>query len=371
MKALPPQELADQLAPSAARDQAHGLARQAHARADHFRDALGLALARTPPATHSAQAAQVGGDKAKSPREPSAPRDAAEAALEEQGGQAATDGAEASDQPGSSSSRRPGVHKRLDGHGHGQDPAAQGPNASSSAGPAAAAAGGHAAVAAPARAKATLTSDGAARISSTLAGKQLATPSQGKPNPASASASERGKTREREVSRAPESAPAAARLDPPHPPASQQDAPATARPAAARPASPLPPPPPGQDVHGALLRNAAHLKVDGGALGPIELHLRLREGALHLRVDGDAARVVEARAGELSRTLAGDGLRLAIEPPSRDGTALGSGGEGGRQGQERREAWDEAADTRGHTPPATPATKSTRTVTPGGVHVTA
>jgi hypothetical protein len=124
-------------------------------------------------------------------------------------------------------------------------------------------------------------------------------------------------------------------------------------------------------VQGAVLHHAAHLKVDAGALGSIELHLRLRDGALHLRVDGEAGRVVEARAGELSRTLAGEGLRLTIETPSREGTALGTGGDGGRQGEDRGEAWNEAADARGRAPATAPTTKTTPTVTPGGVHVTA
>ena len=111
-------------------------------------------------------------------------------------------------------------------------------------------------------------------------------------------------------------------------------------------------------MSGAVLRNAAHLRVDLGALGAVSLHMRVHEGALHLRVDGEAAGAVEARAGELSRALAGDGLRLApIEFPSREGAGLqgGAGSEGGRQGEERREAWNEAADTRG-APPSRPQT---------------
>jgi hypothetical protein len=231
---------------------------------------------------------------------------------------------------------------------------------------------GHAAAAAPPRSEKTalaaLTGDAVARLTSTIATRQpLATPSQA---PASASSREKSREKSHEPE-GPRAAPAAARLDPPSALASPQDASATARPATPSTPSPIPPPPPGQDVQGAVLHHAAHLTVDAGALGSIELHLRLRDGALHLRVEGEAGRAVEARAGELSRTLAGEGLRLAIEPPSREGSALGNAGDGGRHFEERREAWNEAADARDRVPAATSATKTTPTVTPGGVHVTA
>ena len=62
---------------------------------------------------------------------------------------------------------------------------------------------------------------------------------------------------------------------------------------------------------------------------------------------------------ELSRTLAGDGLRLApLDVTPRD-AGLQAGGEGGRQFQERREAWNEAMDARASTP--TPSHLPTRT----------
>ncbi len=374
MKA-PLSKLSDQLAPSDAHEPARGRARKADGSGGAFRDLLGRALARSTETPHAAPAGAGKGELARTHSESAIGENgagAAEAAFEEQDEQTQSDGTGTSRTSGSRSPRAPSRKRR---EADGKD-SAESANGGSPAGHIAAAPGapaghtGHAATAAPPRSEKTaLTGDGVVRLASTLATKQpLAAPSQAKATPPPASARE--KSRDREAARAAEPAPAATRLDPPHPVTSPQDAPAAARAAAPR-LAPIPPPPPGQDVQGAVLQHAAHLKVDAGALGSIELHLRLREGALHLRVDGEAGRVVEARAGELSRTLAGEGLRLAIETPSRDGTALGSGGEGGRQGEERREAWNEAADGRGRAPAAAPAAKTTPTVTPGGVHVTA
>jgi hypothetical protein len=187
-----------------------------------------------------------------------------------------------------------------------------------------------------------------ARASSGAGKPQAALPSTAKP------AAEENKDRERGRELRAGEAPAAARLEAPAaPPAAatldRAAVPRTAT-AVAAPPAPVPAPPPGQDVQGSVLRSAAHLKVDGGALGAVELHLRVREGAIHLRVDGDAARVVEARAGELSRALAREGLTLApIEPSARDaGTA--TSGEGGRGFEERRDAWREATDARERAP---------------------
>ncbi|GEJ56991.1 hypothetical protein [Anaeromyxobacter diazotrophicus] len=186
----------------------------------------------------------------------------------------------------------------------------------------------------------------------------------------------REKAREREAPRAEQVAtPARAELTAPAPAlAEPRAASRAAAPAAAAPA-PLPAAPAGQDVQGAVLHSAAHLKVDaGGALGAIELHLRVRDGAVLLRVDGDAARAVESHAGELSRSLAGHGLELApIEVGARDaGASLG--GQGGRGFEERREAWQEAADARqGPTaaPPAPAGRGAPPTRSDRGVHVEA
>lgn len=101
--------------------------------------------------------------------------------------------------------------------------------------------------------------------------------------------------------------------------------------------APLPAPPlhAGEPaLAGAVLRHAAHLRVETPATGPLELHLRVRDGVAHLRIEGDGARLVEGRAGELSRALAGEGLRLGqldlpARPPSEPGHAGASAGEGG------------------------------------------
>ncbi|MFL5273600.1 MAG: hypothetical protein ACJ79E_16195 [Anaeromyxobacteraceae bacterium] len=138
-------------------------------------------------------------------------------------------------------------------------------------------------------------------------------------------------------------------------------------------AAPALPPPPADagDVQGAVLRHSAHLRVDAGGLGALELHLRVRDGALHLRVDGEGARTVEARAGELSRALAGEGLRLAsVEAPPQDGAHTGA--DGGRGHGERRDAWQEARDARDAPTPPQPRAATTPTpATARGVHVKA
>ncbi len=365
--------LSDQLAPSEAREPARGPTRKADAPGGTFRDLLGRALARSTGAAHAAPTAAAKGELARTHPESTIDEDGAGAAAaagsEEQGEQTQLDGTATSSR--NSCNRSPRAPGRKRHKADGKDPA-ESANGNSPAGHIAAAPAGHAGHAAtpapPRSEKTALTGDGVARLASTLATRQpLATPSQA---PASASSREKSREKSREPE-GPHAAPAAARLDPPSAVASPQDASATARPAAPRTPSPIPPPPPGQDVQGAVLRHAAHLTVDAGALGSVELHLRLRDGALHLRVEGEAGRAVEARASELSRTLAGEGLRLAIETPSREGSALGSTGDGGRHFEERREAWNEAADARDRAPAAAPATKTTSTVTPGGVHVTA
>jgi hypothetical protein len=180
-----------------------------------------------------------------------------------------------------------------------------------------------------------------------------------------------------------ESPPRAAERDAPHdvPPADAPARPADALPlplrldaasprpsepprdAAVPPAQPaLPPPPPDADVSGAVLRSAAHLRIDAGALGALDLHLRIRDGALHLRVGGDAAPAIEARSGELSRALAGDGLRLApIDVRPGDGAAT-SYASGGGQREPRRDPWAERPEPppepRPHRPARRPSASS-------------
>ena len=155
----------------------------------------------------------------------------------------------------------------------------------------------------------------------------------------------------------------AASSPPAFPPAARADAPlpvpapehrsgpraAAAVAAPEAPALPLPAAPPGHAVEGAVLRSAAHLRIETAAMGDLSLHLRVRDGSLHLRVEGEAAHLVEARAGELSRALASEGLKLApVELPSREGTGLGSGASGqqGQPGGSRQQAWNDAADAR-------------------------
>jgi hypothetical protein len=137
--------------------------------------------------------------------------------------------------------------------------------------------------------------------------------------------------------------------------------------------SALPAPPSGQDVQGAVLQNAAHLKVDAGAQGALELHLRVRDGALHLRVDGPSAHLVESRSSELSSSLAGQGLKLApIETgSSQEQPGMRSGSDGGRQGEERREAWNDAEEARDRSSPAPSTSNEPAAAAKSGIHVKA
>jgi hypothetical protein len=201
------------------------------------------------------------------------------------------------------------------------------------------------------------------------------------PKATAAAERERAKEREKEPSRrasdAPSTAPreATAAAAPQPAPAPERSAAPRAQPAAPA-APPLPPAPAGHDVQGAVLRQAAHLRVDAGALGALELHLRVRDGALHLRVDGEAARAVEARAGELSRALASEGLRLAaVEGPPSDGGSRAEG-EGGRSAGERSEAWQDSREDRAapqpqHPPQPRPARGGGRDGHERGIHVKA
>ncbi|HTT70098.1 MAG TPA: flagellar hook-length control protein FliK [Anaeromyxobacteraceae bacterium] len=221
-----------------------------------------------------------------------------------------------------------------------------------------------------------------ARLSSPVARKEpeadpTAAPAHGaRPAGAAASASEKATSAEEAKVTAP--APSAVRPDLWQAGASAVPAaaPAAARlPSTSSPAAPsqaLPAPSAGQDVQGAVLTNAAHLRIDTGSQGALELHLRVRDGSLHLRVDGDSAHLVEAQAGELSRSLAGQGLKLApieTSPPSEQG--LHTSSDGGRQGEERREAWQEAAEAREQAAPPATARSGSAGATGPGIHVKA
>jgi flagellar hook-length control protein FliK len=85
--------------------------------------------------------------------------------------------------------------------------------------------------------------------------------------------------------------------------------------------------------------------LEAGALGAVDLHLRVRDGTVHLRVDGEAAHLVETRSAELTRALAGEGLKLgSVEVPRKEDSSTQSGTLD--QGEGRRQGWQEAADAR-------------------------
>jgi hypothetical protein len=188
--------------------------------------------------------------------------------------------------------------------------------------------------------------EGVARLAALQGKPALVTPAHTKPARDGEAARDK-KPREKECPPSAAEPALAATREPPQPFAAPQETRLVAtRVEASNPAAAaLPPPPSGApDVQGSVMRNAANLRVDTGGLGALELHLRVRDGTLHLRVEGEGARAVEARSGELARALASEGLRLAIvEAPPQDARA---GGEGGRGGGERRDAWQEARDAR-------------------------
>jgi hypothetical protein len=90
-------------------------------------------------------------------------------------------------------------------------------------------------------------------------------------------------------------------------------------------------------VDGAILRSAAHLRIEGapGGLGDIELHLRVRGDVAHIRIDGDVGRAAAANAPELASALASAGLslgRLETPPVAASSGTSTSGGFGDRRG---------------------------------------
>jgi hypothetical protein len=88
----------------------------------------------------------------------------------------------------------------------------------------------------------------------------------------------------------------------------------------------------GSGVDGAILRSAAHLRIEGvpGGLGEVELHLRIRGDVTLLRVEGAGAQVVGMREPELAASLAAAGLslgRLDVPPvPTASGAQTSGGG---------------------------------------------
>jgi hypothetical protein len=81
----------------------------------------------------------------------------------------------------------------------------------------------------------------------------------------------------------------------------------------------LPPEPPQGSLGGAILANAAHLRLESSTLGDLALHLRVRDGVAHVRLEGEQAPQLAQRAPELQRALAAEGLqlgRLEVERPA-------------------------------------------------------
>jgi hypothetical protein len=102
---------------------------------------------------------------------------------------------------------------------------------------------------------------------------------------------------------------------------------------------------PRADVGGAILPAAAHLRLSSDALGDVTLHLRMRDGAAHVRVEASATAAVDARAPELARALAAEGIALAkleVEPrppaaaPQPDGGPRADADRGGGHGRRER-----------------------------------
>jgi flagellar hook-length control protein FliK len=127
-------------------------------------------------------------------------------------------------------------------------------------------------------------------------------------------------------------------------------------------------------VTGVLLPAAAHLRVSSEALGEITLHLRIHDGAAHVRIEADAGAAVEARAPELARALAAEGIglaRLEVEPRStpaapsapQSGAQGRAGGEAGGRGQDGRPDPEASRAAPAPNPPRTRARRSEHDVT--------
>jgi hypothetical protein len=96
----------------------------------------------------------------------------------------------------------------------------------------------------------------------------------------------------------------------------------------------------------ALMTHAAHIEMDTGPSGELSLHLRVRDGVAEISAAGSAAPLLEARAPELSVSLAGEGLALGRFDLARQG-----------EHQARPEPPPTAPDSARPTPP--PASTST------------
>ncbi len=92
----------------------------------------------------------------------------------------------------------------------------------------------------------------------------------------------------------------------------------------------------GAGVDGAILRSAAHLRIEGvpGGLGDVELHLRVRGDVALLRVEGAGAPAMGGRETELASALASAGLSLGRLdlPPVATATGAQAGSSGHRGG---------------------------------------
>lgn len=136
-------------------------------------------------------------------------------------------------------------------------------------------------------------------------------------------------------------------------------------------------------AEGAVLRHAAHLRVESPGLGDVALHLRVRDGVAHVRFDGENAAGLREHAPELARALAREGLSLGrIDPPAPPSRAAdaAAGGAGhpaggwtgrdlGGQGSGHREQPREEADAPAPGPRRTERRAASKA--PGRVHVQA
>ncbi|HET6439940.1 MAG TPA: flagellar hook-length control protein FliK [Anaeromyxobacter sp.] len=111
------------------------------------------------------------------------------------------------------------------------------------------------------------------------------------------------------------------------------------RTAAPPPLPPLPAEPGETVVSGAVMPAAAHLRLSSDTLGEVALHLRLQDGAAHIRIEGTDKSAVEARAPELVRALAAEGIGLArIEVQTSPARPDSDGSPGGMQPDLQRQS---------------------------------
>ncbi len=129
---------------------------------------------------------------------------------------------------------------------------------------------------------------------------------------------------------------------------------------------------------------AAHLRISSDTLGDVALHLRIQDGAAHIRMEGPSRSAIEARAPELARALAAEGIGLArieIQPRTTGDSTTGNrnpdpgagqqqdrAGADPRSPQQQRQPDEPQAEERASQRPAARTATTTRARNHAGAH---